>query len=62
MLPVASWLQAMNTEATLPQRTMQTMPAARVHSGLRRAVGRGLIAVGVALAGEPINRSAWAAK
>jgi hypothetical protein len=50
MLPVQPWLAAMNIESTLPSRGSPRAQAG-THSGLRRAMGRGLIALGVALAG-----------
>jgi hypothetical protein len=51
MLPVQPWLAAMNIESTLPNRPPHSGVQAGPHSGVRRIVGRGLIALGVALAG-----------
>ena len=53
MLPLEPWLAAMNIESQLPQRPPQ--PSHTTKSGygsLRRVAGRGLIALGVALAGR----------
>ena len=52
MLPLEPWLAAMNIESHLPARPPQpshSTPSG--YAGLRRVVGRGLIALGVALAG-----------
>jgi hypothetical protein len=62
MLPVAPWLHAMNIEATLPQRVPQQSLDSHGPGLVRRTVGRTLIALGVAVAGEPAQRTAWAAK
>jgi len=62
MLPLEPWLAAMNIESHLPSRPPQ--PTHTTHSGhgaLRRVVGRGLISLGVALAGaETTNRAVTA--
>jgi hypothetical protein len=62
MLPITPWLHAMNIEATLPQRLPPQSLEPHRPGLLRRAVGRTLIALGVALAGEPAPRAAWAVK
>lgn len=51
MLPIEAWLNAMTIESGLPRRPPYLRhPAAG--RGLRRAVGRRLIALGQALAGS----------
>ena len=50
MLPLEPWLAAMNIESHLPARPPQPSHTTSGH-GLRRVVGRGLIALGVALGG-----------
>lgn len=52
MLPIQSWLAAMTLESGLPPRP--TTSSSHTHARLRllrRTVGRGLIALGRALAG-----------
>ena len=57
MLPLEPWLAAMNIESNLPGRPPRAAADNGTHLGLRRTVGRGLIALGLALAGnEPVNR------
>ena len=52
MLPLEPWLAAMNIESHLPSRPPQpNHPTTHGLGSLRRVVGRGLIALGVALAG-----------
>jgi hypothetical protein len=51
MLPLEPWLAAMNIESQLPQRPPQPSHTTSGHGSLRRVVGRGLIALGVALGG-----------
>ena len=62
MLPLEPWLAAMNIESHLPSRPPQPNHATHSgHSALRRVVGRGLISLGVALAGpETANRAVTA--
>ena len=53
MLPLMTWLAAMNLESTLPPRPPRprataAIPGARL---VRRTIGRGLIALGQTLAG-----------
>jgi hypothetical protein len=57
MLPLEPWLAAMNIEAQLPTRPARSRHStANGQNGLRRTVGRGLIALGVALAGAETGR------
>jgi hypothetical protein len=51
MLPVDTWLSAMTLESGLPPRPARVGHSHAWARGLRRAVGRGLIALGQALAG-----------
>ena len=61
MLPLEPWLAAMNIESNLPSRPPQPNHPPSGHGVLRRVVGRGLISLGVALAGnETANRAATA--
>jgi hypothetical protein len=53
MLPIESWFAALTLESGLPPRP--TSSASHPHAGLRllrRTVGRGLIALGLALTGS----------
>lgn len=50
MLPIEPWFNAMTLEAGLPPRPPNNAQPAGSR-GLRRALGRGLIALGRALAG-----------
>jgi hypothetical protein len=61
MLPLEPWLAAMNIESQLPPRPPQPNQTPSGHGLLRRVVGRGLINIGVALAGpETPDRAATA--
>jgi hypothetical protein len=51
MLPIDTWLSAMTLESGLPPRPQRTTHSNARTRGLRRTVGRGLIALGQALAG-----------
>jgi hypothetical protein len=52
MLPIQAWLNAMNIEAGLPARPRAAGWTAAGAHGLRRRVGRGLIALGQVVAGR----------
>ena len=61
MLPLEPWLAAMNIESHLPPRPPQPNHTSSGHGVLRRVVGRGLISLGVALAGtDTANRAVTA--
>lgn len=60
MLPIHTWLGAMTLESGLPPRPPRTAPSNAWARGLRRAVGRGLIALGQALAGPEASPRARA--
>jgi hypothetical protein len=51
MLPIDTWFSAMTLESGLPPRPPRTTHSNGWARGLRRTVGRGLIALGSALAG-----------
>jgi hypothetical protein len=51
MLPINIWLAAMTLESGLPPRPPRAAHSNAWARGLRLAVGRGLIALGQALAG-----------
>jgi hypothetical protein len=51
MLPLEPWLAAMNIESHLSQRPPKPSHTTSGSGSLRRVVGRGLIALGVALGG-----------
>jgi len=52
MLPIEPWLNAMNLESGLAPRPRPVNHSPSVARSVRRVVGRGLIAVGQALAGQ----------
>jgi hypothetical protein len=62
MLPLEPWLAAMNIESQLPTRPPQPNHAHSGHGALRRALGRGLISLGVALAGSEAASRAVSAR
>jgi hypothetical protein len=62
MLPLEPWLAAMNIESQLPSRPPQPNRAPSGHGVLRRVVGRGLISLGVALAGPETSSRAVSAR
>lgn len=51
MLPIYTWLGAMTLESGLPPRPPRAAHSNAWARGLRRTLGRGLIAIGLALAG-----------
>ncbi len=57
MLPIETWLGAMTLESGLPPRPPRTPHSNAWARGLRRTVGRGLIALGQALAGPESTAS-----
>ena len=62
MLPMEPWLAAMNIESHLPARPPKPSHTSSGPSSLRRVVGRGLIALGVALAGADSGRQVTVAR
>jgi hypothetical protein len=62
MLPLEPWLAAMNIESQLPSRPPQSNHTTHGHGALRRLVGRGLISLGVALAGADTTNRAVSAR
>lgn len=51
MLPIESWYGAMTVESGLPPRPPRVAHSNGSARGVRRTIGRGLIALGLALAG-----------
>jgi hypothetical protein len=63
MLPLEPWLAAMNIESQLPSRPPQPNHTSNNgHGGVRGVVGRGLISLGVALAGTDSGNRAVTAR
>ena len=55
MLPIEPWFNAMTIESGLPARPPNQVQSTAAGRGLRRVVGRGLIALGQALAGSSLS-------